>query len=248
MQFTVLIEFLVSGLLTTLLVLVALPCGAIPEFPVGISASDTVQALLLLAVSYPVGILINLPVFKLQKYLLSPRVQRALIKEYDARDIDLISLSAQQIARKQKKKGEPEQRGQADQAQKTKVLTREELGDVFGFLRAPVFGKNIDRLNHQHLYHEGLQRLSRGMLIPLIFAPIVWFCKANGSVFSNTLVLAVFGFLFAMSLWLLTYSIKTEDEQIIRFFIALIDADTEPTLASVPQNREILADRKDDRE
>lgn len=202
MQFTVLIEFLIPGLATTLLILALLPPGTIPQPPEGMPTGDTATALLLLAVSYPVGILINFPIYRLQRRLLTPRVHRAVIEKYDKRKVSLSELSTQQISVEHVKYSDP--------------LNRADLRDIFGLLRASVFGKNIDRLNSHHLYHEGLQRLARGLLVPIILAAIWVWIKNNNM--RGPLVFSL-GLLFLFSLWLLKYSVRAEEEMIVRYFL-----------------------------
>jgi len=101
-----------------------------------------------------------------------------------------------------------------------KDFNAEELRDWFGLMRAAVFAKNIDRLNANHLYHEGLQRFARGMPLPTILA-FAWIVKESGSLWVSLIALVVFIAFFSMAIWLLRYSVEAEDEQIVRFFIML---------------------------
>lgn len=211
MQFTVLIEFLVPGLLTTLLFLALLPCDAVPRLPQGVPTGDTVTALLLLAVSYPVGILVNFPIFWFQKNFLTPRIHRAILKKYKAKGANLPNLISEQC--------------NLNQPEKSSTDNHKELRDVFGLLRAAVFGKNIDRLNANHLYHEGLQRFARGMPLPLLLAAfLVW--REQGSMWEW--LVAGLGILLLIALWLLRYSLRAEEEQVVRFFLALVRVKPQP--------------------
>ncbi|MGA9773238.1 MAG: hypothetical protein WBV94_29675 [Blastocatellia bacterium] len=99
MQFTVLIEFLVPGLATTLLTLLLLPEGAVPELSQGLLKGETASALLLLAVSYPVGILTNFPVFQLVQRALSLKIRRNLIEKYAGRNLRSSGIGQQAIKR-----------------------------------------------------------------------------------------------------------------------------------------------------
>lgn len=211
MQFTVLIEFLVPGLATTLLVLYLLLDGAVPHLPQGLPTGETASALLLLAVSYPVGILTNFPVFKLiQQRLVVVKARQYILDEYAARDIDLVLLVNNHfgITLSQPPAGD-----------------RQGLRALFGFMHAFVFSKNIERLNANHLYHEGLQRLARGMFLPLVLASlVVWVHK------TSWWLLLIGGFIgLALSSYaLLLHSVRSEEEQIARFFVALINIEQRP--------------------
>lgn len=61
MQFIVLIEFLIPGLATVLLCLALFPSAIAQNLRQVLAAEDTAIALVILAVSYPVGHLINFP-------------------------------------------------------------------------------------------------------------------------------------------------------------------------------------------
>jgi hypothetical protein len=215
MQFTVLIEFLVPGLATTLLALALLPCNALPQLPLSMPTGgigDTVTALLLLAVSYPIGILVNFPIYQAQRHFLTPRVHRAIVTKYAREGVNLSDRVIQYF--NVKKEGH------------SGVLSREELRDVFSLLRVSVFARNINRLNSQHLYYESLQRLARGMLVPLLLAGAwVWGSHTTAKVF----LVSVLGLLCAMSFWLLCYSIRAEEDQVARFFIVLAWGNVKPT-------------------
>lgn len=204
MQFTVLIEFLIPGLATTLLALALLPSGAVPQLPQGMPTGETATALLLLAVSYPVGILVNFPIFvALQQRIITPRARRGIVARYAKKGVNLAQLASQELGLKR-----PDNSG---------VISREELSGLFGLMSAAVFSKNSDRLNANHLYHEGLQRFARGMLPPLLMAIIlVW--RAQGPAWE--LLVALLGGFLLVSLALLGHSIRTEEDQIARFFIA----------------------------
>jgi hypothetical protein len=209
MQFTVLIEFLVPGLATTLLTLALLPDGVVPKLPQGLASGETVSALILLAVSYPVGILTNFPVFKLvQRPVVTAGARKWIFRRYAGIGTDLSVIVSKQYG--------------LDSS--WFKLDREGLRTLFGFMRSFVFTKNIDRLNDNHLYHEGLQRLARGMLLPLTLASIVvWRHNTPGRGYLITFCVT----LFVSACALMVHSVKTEDEQIVRFFLATRDSGDE---------------------
>jgi hypothetical protein len=204
MQFTVLIEFLVPGLAMTLLILFLLPVGSVPQLPQGLPAGETASALLLLAVSYPVGILTNFPVFQLiQRRIVSFKARQYIVEKYAAMGIDLEALVNMQFG---------------ITLPNSPAGNREGLRALFSFMRAFVFTKNIERLNANHLYHEGLQRLARGMLLPLLLASIVIYSYKTPL---WPLLILLCALLAISSCALLLHSVKTEDEQIVRFFVVL---------------------------
>jgi hypothetical protein len=97
MQFTVLIEFLVPGLATTLLALALLPDGVVPKLPQGLASGETVSALLLLAVSYPIGILTNFPIFKLiQRPFVTATMRKIILKNYERDGVHLVPIVSTQ--------------------------------------------------------------------------------------------------------------------------------------------------------
>lgn len=214
MQFTVLIEFLVPGVATTLLALALLPVNSVPVLPHGIPTGDTAATLLLLAVSYPIGILTNFPVFLLlQKRLISSWGRRGIIARYKGLGVDLVKAGNQRFG--------------ISLGNHSGDLSREELRELFNLMRALVFRDNIDRLNSNHLYHEGLQRLARGMLLPLIMATVFVWKSQKAAWPALVVILIVF---FIISLALLIHSIRTEEAQIAHFFLASIG----PSLVQVP--------------
>lgn len=203
MQFTVLIEFLVPGLATTLLALALLPAGSVPGLPNYVPTAEPAATLLLLAVSYPVGILTNFPIFMfLQKGLISPWGRRKIVEHHKRLGIDLVKTGNQRFG--------------LSLGNSSDRLGREELRELFSLMRALVFKENIERLNSNHLYHEGLQRLARGMLLPLLMAiAFVW--KSEKAAWEMLVgILVVF---FLLSIWLLAHSVRTEDAQIAHFFL-----------------------------
>ncbi len=203
MQFTIIVEFLLPGLAIVLLAVPLLPAGGVPALSKYLSGSgETTAALLLLAVSYPVGILTNFPIyFLLQANLISPRVQRKVVKTYLENDIDLSALIRKRFGVALASDGKP-----ADVRQ------------LFRLMRAAVFRENIDRFNTNHLYHEGLQRLARGMLLPLLLG-ITILVPVRGINGSALIVLLASFFLIALHL--LYHSVQTEEEQIARYFFIL---------------------------
>jgi hypothetical protein len=243
MQFTVLIEFLVPGLATTLLVLFLLPNGAVPQLPQGLPAGETASALLLLAVSYPVGILTNFPMFQLiQRRIVSVRARQDIVVTYAAMGIDLVALVNTQFGVTLPKPPVNDQETRVGRLHlwlrrfvtllKPPVGECERLRMLFGLMRAFVFSKNYERLNANHLYHEGLQRFARGMLLPLPLA-----CVVVGSYRTPKWGLLIsLCALLAFSAWrLLLHSVKTEDDQIVRFFVILTStAQSTTTLSKSP--------------
>jgi len=202
MQFTVIMEFLIPGLAALLLGLALLPCGAIPQLPQA-PTGETATALLLLAVSYPVGHLVNFPVYiVLQKWLLVPWARRRTFKRYSETGDNLADLATKQLGFKSKG---------------FSGGTWEERKRLFTYLQALIFSKNINQLNSDHVYHQGLQRLARGMLIPILMA--IWLVCRQARPAWGWLVLALSIF-FLVCFALLVHSIRREEDQIAAFFIA----------------------------
>ena len=201
MQFTVLIEFLVPGLATTLLTLAVLPCNALPNLPASLGdgdAGDTVTALLLLAIAYPVGILVNFLVFQiLQAHWLVPRNRRRLLAQYR----EALGPSFRGMPRKG-----------------TGAFSGEFLREVFGRLQAAAFEKSIDRLSSHTQFHQSLQRLARGMVVPLLLASY-WVCRNQNPAWG--ILLGALVLLLVLSLWLLCYSIRAEEQKLVLFYIEL---------------------------
>jgi hypothetical protein len=217
MQFTVLIEFLVPGLATTLLLLYIYLGGTMPTLPPGLPVGETASALLLLAVSYPVGILVNFPLFKLQRRIISRKVRQELFKNYESRDIDLVALVSTQF-------------GFA--LAKPPVTDHEKLESAYRLLRAFVFSKNIERLYANHNYHESLQRLARGILPPLVLAAgvVVWKMQIQ----PRSIALAASCLLLAVSAcYLLHHSIEVEYEQVVSYFLVLRNSEQRANMGAV---------------
>jgi ABC-type multidrug transport system fused ATPase/permease subunit len=205
MQFTIIVEFLLPGLAIVLLALPLLPADGVPAFSKYLSGSgETTAALLLLAVSYPVGILTNFPIYVLlQAKLISPQARRKVIKTYLQNGIDLSALVQERFGITLTVDG------------KAHPVDARHL---FQLMRAAVFRENIDRFNTNHLYHEGLQRLARGMLLPLLLGIIILITNNGLHAVSLVVLLASF---FLIALHLLCHSIHTEEEQIARYFFTL---------------------------
>jgi hypothetical protein len=242
MQFTVLIEFLVPGLATTLLALFLLPEGAVQKLLQDFPTGETAPTLLLLAVSYPVGLLTNYPVFWLQRRLVSVNARRSIFKSYEKRGINLEELVNEQLGIMLFKGFEQKADNSVDVSSKIADSTPKDwriyryfhtklsvsAGDypkfkaLFDFMSAYVFSKNIERVNAYHLFQEGLQRLARGMLLPLLLASIVvWKYKT-----SFWLLLIVFFIILAVSSYcLVRHSVNTEYEQLVRLFLVLKNTD-----------------------
>lgn len=207
MQFTVLIEFLVPGLATTLLLLFILPDGAVPKPPLGLPTGETASALLLLAVSYPVGILTNFPLFLLQRRLVSRNTRRRIYERYAARDLDLAKLVDKQF-------------GIAPCNLPTDY--DEKLQSLFHLMSVFVFSKNVERMHSNHIYHEGLQRLTRGILPPLLLA--IYVVSKNQTPLWLLLVAICVG-LAASACLLLYHSVNAEYEQIVWYFLTLTNTE-----------------------
>jgi hypothetical protein len=201
MQFTVLIEFLVPGLATTLLLLFILLGGTAPRLPEGLP--ETASALLLLVVSYPVGILTNFPLFSLQRLVISRKVRRQIFEKYAEIGVDLVALVNTRFGIRVKDLP-------ADHDEK--------LEGTFHLMSAFVFSRNIERLHTNHIYHEGLQRLSRGILLPLLLACyVVWKSQTP----SWGLLVGACVFLALSACFLVRHSVTVEYRQIARYFLVL---------------------------
>lgn len=207
MQLTVLIEFLVPGVAMVLLVLALLPGGALPDVPSGLPSGETVTALLLLAIAYPVGILINVPVFWFQQYCLLPRARRKIFERYGSELLAIVQ------GRSSDNDGPP---------------SDELLGNAFERLHAVVFARNIDRLNAHRLFHQSLQRLSRGITIPLVLAMGWVLCDLDAG---WARLVSALGVLLALSLWLLNYSVQSDEMRIATYYVQL-EPDNQPAAPS----------------
>jgi hypothetical protein len=202
-QFTVLIEFLIPGLVTVLLVLAMLPRMMVPGLLPGVTPGDTVMALVLLAVSYPVGHLVNFPVYMwLQRRLLAPRARKHTVEAYSTTDAGLATRVSRELGF----------RVGAD--------TRDERQELFNYMEAIILCRNIEQFNSHDLFYKSLQRLARGMLIPLLLAIFVVFYRDRVSAFSlvSAFVLLVF---FVVCFFLLKHFIQVEEDEIARFFVTL---------------------------
>lgn len=204
MQLTVLIEFLVPGVATILLVLALLPGGALPEPPCSLPAGDTVTALLLLAIAYPVGILVNVPVFWFQQYVLLPRARQKILERYGCKLQEVV--------------GKVVAKSPGQVSQKT-------LRDAFEQLHAAAFAGNIDRLNAHRDFHQGIQRLCRGIVIPLLLA-MYWVCDSGNP--GRCLLVAMLLILLGLSSWLLWYSVGMDERRIAVFYVQLESGQKSP--------------------
>lgn len=215
MQFIVLIEFLVPGVATTLLAIALLPKDSVPLTLEGLPSGETASVLLLLAISYPVGILTNFAAFLLQRWLLTPRLHRAILANYSKIGFDLTELAGQQLSLRVNVR--------------LHAGTRDELRDLFNLMRTIAVSNNIERLNTIISFQEGLQRFARGMLLPLILAAVLISRQQS----PNLVLVGVFGGLFVLSLLLLKYSLANEEEQVARFFLTQVMRCTETTSAEL---------------
>jgi hypothetical protein len=94
----------------------------------------------------------------------------------------------------------------------------EKLQTLFLLMSAFAFSKNIERLNSNHGYHEGLQRLARGVLPPLLSAIyIIWKHQTPAWL----LPVVFFIGLAASACWLVYHSVDTEYRQLTRYFLVL---------------------------
>lgn len=202
MQFTVLIEFLVPGLATTLLALALLPGAEGQLTPKALPASETLSALILLAISYPVGILTNFAAFLVQRKLLTPRLQRGILADYVKRGIDLLKLAHQRV-------------GFTFNVDPGKPA---DVREFFNLLRAIVGVANVERLNAVVVFQEGLQRFARGMLLPLLLASVLVFVER---IQGRWVLLVVFAGFFFLAALLLKYSVSNEEGHVVRYFVTL---------------------------
>jgi hypothetical protein len=138
----------------------------------------------------------------LQKRLISPWGRRSIISHYSDLGIDLMETGNRRFG--------------LSLGKDSGDISREDMRELFNLMRALVFRENIDRLNANHLYHEGLQRLARGMLLPLVLAILV-VLQSNSPL--KSALTALLGFFLIISLALLVHSVRTEDAQIAHFFL-----------------------------
>jgi hypothetical protein len=102
------------------------------------------------------------------------------------------------------------------------TTTPEELRDIFDGMRALISSRNIEHFSQSHLFYDGLQRFSRGMLLPLGMA-VAWVWIHQGA--ARLLLAVVFVLLFLFAIWLLIHSIRIDEEQVARFFVLLVRQD-----------------------
>jgi hypothetical protein len=205
-QFVIIVEFLLPGLAIVLLSVPFLSArGSFALFGYLGGTGDPVAALLLLAVSYPVGILTNFPIYaSLQSKLITPRVRRRIISDYLGIGVDLQALVRSRLA--------------VELATDHEELQPTGVRHLFRLMHAIAFKENIDRLNTNHLYHEGLQRLSRGVLPPLLLA--MWVLIRTRGI-DGLYLIGILAAFFLIALHLLYHSIRTEEEQVARYFFVL---------------------------
>src|SRR4029078_6105098 len=193
MQFAIIVEFLLPGLAAVLLTFGLVPHG-VEALQHAMDKSKEATTLALLVVSYPVVILTNFPIFEFfQVPWVMPRARRRVLETFRKKGVDLFETV--------KRFGVPAQ----------------EPRDLFQAMRAVVFRENIVRFNANHLYHEGLQRLARGVLVPLVLG-IIMLMQHDQCLLALVSVL-----LFGVALRLLFYSIEHEEEELVRYFL-VIDA------------------------
>jgi len=197
MQFTVLIEFLIPGLATVLIGLALLPTGSLPPLPELLSGNDTATTLLLVAIAYPVGIIVNFPLFWLQQRLFTVPARRAIVLKY-SKEVKLQPFF-----------------GSVEGLQ---TLGVEALRDLFAPVRIEVFRENFERFRSRHKFYESLQRLARGMVLPL-FLTGVWAVLKQGLM--AVAVVFVLLLLEYFSVWLLQHAVREEEENVVRWYLAM---------------------------
>jgi hypothetical protein len=204
MQFTVLIEFLIPGLVTVLLGLALLAPATLSSLRGAVPTGDAAAALLLLAVSYPIGHLVNFPVFQwIQRPLLTPRIRRDIVERYRKLDLPLEARASQRL-------GVP-----------VGANSQQEIEQLFGYIQAIAFSANIAQLNANDLFYKSLERLARGMLFPSLLAIyVIWRNKILEGWPLGVVIIVLFG-LFIVSFLLLRYSLKQKEDEIARFFLAV---------------------------
>jgi hypothetical protein len=195
MQFTVLIEFLVPGLVTLVIGLALFYGGPCQSLPGSGSAYETINALLFIAIAYPVGILTNFVLYQPQKYCITPAVRRRTISRHLGQGIFDQHIEG---------------------VRSPSQLSRQRLQDIFGELEASVFRENIARFDSQYQFYESLQRLARGMVLPSILLSF-WL----HSVVAPWSALPFLGpvLLACLSIWLLCHSVQAGAELTVRFHI-----------------------------
>lgn len=215
MQFTVLIEFLIPGLITVLLALSLLPDAVILHLRQAVPAGDTATTLLFFAaVSYPVGHLVNFPVFSiLQQGMLLPGIRKNTYDKYLNQGIDLADRASRHLG------------------ESMSASSPEDFRRLFKLMETAVFCEGVDRFNANDLFYKSIERLARGMFFPLLLAAGIVLCKDHtiSSIFIEAgLVLALVIFF-----GLLYHFLETEEDEIARFFITLT-ARSQPPASGPP--------------
>ncbi len=202
MQLIIIVEFLIPGLAIVLLSMPHLSArGSFALATYLFGTSDAIAALFLLAISYPVGILANFPIyFLLQRWGITPIARRMIMASYLEIGIDLSDLVRERFGIELA----------ANHGKQSPVR----LKQLFGFMQVAAFKENIDRLNTSHRYYQGLQRLARGMLLPLLLG--MW--NLNHAHAIHVWGLVTLGGFVVVALCLLGHSVWVEEEQVARYF------------------------------
>jgi hypothetical protein len=216
MQFYVIVEFLIPGFATTLLALYILEKPLYSLFNLHLldllknafESSETLTIFVLLTIAYPIGILTNFVIYLLlQRWLLLPYARKKALSEWHKAGVDVTKLVQKLLVQS----GESET--SADNKLKDEIL--------FRIMYAFIFSCNIDRLNSNYLYHEGLQRLSRGLIFTLILAFVL--VITNRPHFFEVWLFLLSAF-FIIAAFLLKFSVELNEKNIVLFFVTLIQS------------------------
>lgn len=208
MQFYLIVEFLIPGFATTLLAICLLEQSSFNLLMNIPKQSETLIVLVLLTIAYPIGILTNFLIYMLlQHWLLRPCARKKVLNKWYKVGVDVTKLVQRLLIRS----------GEIVSSVDDKLKIEKLFEIIYSF----VFSHNIDRLNSNYLYHEGLQRLSRG-IIPSLLLAIALVLKKHPSYYEFWLVFLFI--LFIIAIWLLKYSVDHNEEFIVRFFVTLMQS------------------------
>jgi len=162
---------------------------------------DAAFALVLLAVSYPVGHLINFPVYRLLQWkLLAPRARERTVNKCSAAGVYLAERASQELGFR------------------VAANTREDLRELFYYMQTITFSRNIEQFNTHDLFHKSLQRLARGMLFPLLLVAALDLRQNGFSPLSLLILLVILvSIIVCIGLW--RHFVQVEENEIARFFL-----------------------------